>query len=151
MRQEAADHEDLLAGTGYLLARVGAESRRWWGQMLGEYELTPHQYGVLMALADGAASQQRLSGAIGVDPRNAVPIIDALERRMLLARTADPVDRRRHALTLTPQGRAMVKRLRRAGEDLEDRFLESLGDAERSQLHATLRKLFDAVAGSSPN
>jgi len=50
-QEEPAIEPSLLASTGYLLARLGLESRRWWGQMLAEHGLTPHQFGVLMALA----------------------------------------------------------------------------------------------------
>lgn len=136
----------LLASTGYLLARLGMESRRAWGQMLGEHGLTPHQFGVLMTLAQlTAASQQQLSRAVGVDPRNAVPIVDSLQQRGLIERRRDPADRRRHAITLTRAGQAQIEQLEQAGSELEDWFLASLTDEERTGLHATLRKLFTAV------
>ena len=68
---------ELIASTGYLLARVGAQSRRIWARMLAEHDLTPHHYGILMVLDQiGAAPQQQLSRAVGVDPRNAVPLIE---------------------------------------------------------------------------
>src|SRR5437660_8660806 len=96
-QEEPAKELAPLASTGYLIARLGIESRRLWGQMLAEYDLTPHQFGVLSALAQlGAQSQHQLARAVGVDPRNAVPIVDALEHRGLLQRRPDPADRRRH-------------------------------------------------------
>jgi DNA-binding MarR family transcriptional regulator len=153
VRQEPAAGEPaaLLASTGYLLARLGMESRRWWGQMLADHDLTPHQFGVLMALAQlQGASQRHISRVIGVDPRNAVPIIDSLQRQGLLERRPDPSDRRRHAVMLTADGQMMTEQLRRAGTDLEDRFLDSLSNEERARLHAILGKLFNALAGSQP-
>src|SRR5262249_6466941 len=36
---------ELRASTGYLLARLGAESRRRWARMLAEHGMTPHHYG----------------------------------------------------------------------------------------------------------
>jgi DNA-binding MarR family transcriptional regulator len=145
-QEEPAAQQSLLASSGYLLARLGMESRRMWGQMLGEHGLTPHQFGVLMALAAlQAASQQQLSRAVGVDPRNAVPILDALEQRGLLERRPDPADRRRHAITLTKAGQAKIEQLRQAGNELESWFLRSLTDEERAGLHATLSKLFAAI------
>jgi DNA-binding MarR family transcriptional regulator len=138
----------LLASTGYLLARVGAESRRMWARMLAEHDLTPHHFGVLMALeAAGTATQQQLSRAVGVDPRNAVPVIDALERRRLVERRPDPLDRRRHAVALTAAGRDAVATLRRAGEEVEERMLDCLTATERTALQRTLRKLLRAVSG----
>jgi DNA-binding MarR family transcriptional regulator len=138
----------LLASTGYLLARVGAESRRMWARMLAEHELTPHHFGMLMVLDQvGAASQQQLSRAVGVDPRNAVPVIDALQRRNLVERQPDPTDRRRHAVALTPAGRVALDELRRAGDEVEEQLLDCLTPAERAALQRTLRKLLAALDG----
>jgi DNA-binding MarR family transcriptional regulator len=145
-QEEPAIEPSLLASTGYLLARLGMESRRLWGQMLAEHGLTPHQFGVLMALRPlGAASQQQLSRAVGVDPRNAVPIVDALEQQGLLQRRPNLADRRRHAISLTDAGQAKAEQLSQAGNDLEHWFLQSLTHDERASLHATLSKLFAAI------
>jgi DNA-binding MarR family transcriptional regulator len=135
-----------MASTGYLLARVGAESRRMWARMLAEHDLTPHHFGMLMVLDQvGAASQQQLSRAVGVDPRNAVPVIDALQQRHLVERQPDPTDRRRHAVALTPAGREAIDDLRRAGEQVEQHLLDCLTPTERAGLHRTLRKLLSAL------
>jgi DNA-binding MarR family transcriptional regulator len=146
-QEEPATARPLLDSTGYLLARLGAESRRRWGQMLAGQDLTPHQFAVLMTLTQlGAPSQQQLSRAVGIDPRNAVPIVDVLERRGLLQRRADPADRRKRAIALTPAGQAKIEQLSQAGHELENAFLDSLTDPERSGLHATLSKLFAGLA-----
>src|SRR5215469_11738754 len=148
-QEDAGIEQFLLGSTGYLLARVGTEARRAWGQMLGGLGLTPHQFGMLMALAPmTAVSQQQLSRAVGVDPRNAVPIIDALQRRGLLERRPDAEDRRRHTIALTPAGQAMIGQLRQSGEELEGRFLDGLTEAERACLHAALAKLYATVTGT---
>jgi DNA-binding MarR family transcriptional regulator len=137
---------ELMASTGYLLARVGAESRRMWARMLAEHELTPHHLGMLTVLNQaGAISQQQLSRAVGVDPRNAVPVIDVLQQRHLVERQPDPADRRRHAVALTPAGRAVIDELRRAGEQVEQQLLDCLTPAERAAQHRTLRKLLTTL------
>ena len=149
-QEDAGAEQFLLGSTGYLLARVGMEARRAWGQMLGGLGLTPHQFGMLMALAPlTATSQQQLSRAVGVDPRNAVPVIDALQHRGLLERRPDPADRRRHIIALTPAGQAMIGQLRQSGEELEDWFLGSLTEAERGGLHATLAKLYATATSAA--
>lgn len=133
----------LQASTGYLLAWVGAESRRRWARMLLDRDLTPHHFGVLMSLEQlGAASQQQLSRLVGVDPRNAVPLIDLLEERGLIARAADPEDRRRYAVSLTTTGRSTLTELRHAADEVEDEMLKHLDVAERCCLHDALTKLF---------
>ncbi len=135
----------LEASTGYLLARVGSDSRRRWARTLLEEDLTPHHYSALIALDQlGAMSQQQLSHLVGIDPRNAVPVIDQLQTRGLLARNPDPSDRRRHAVTLTATGGRVLTRLRHAAEEAEERLLTPLCTTERRALHALLTKLFAA-------
>jgi DNA-binding MarR family transcriptional regulator len=141
-----AEPGDLLASTGYLLARLGAESRRRWARMLAEHGLTPHHFGMLMTLDHlGAVHQRRLSELVGIDPRNAVPIIDLLDRRGLLQRTSDPADRRRRAIELTPAGRRALNDLRQAADAIEQDMLTGLDDREQAILHRLLLKLFQSA------
>jgi DNA-binding MarR family transcriptional regulator len=133
----------LDASTGYLLARVGSDSRRRWARTLGERELTPHHYSALIALDQlGAMSQHQLSTMVGIDPRNAVPVIDQLEARGLLERNPDPVDRRRHAITLAAAGKTLISQLRQAADHAEEQLLAPLTTKERHTLHSLLTKLF---------
>lgn len=142
--------ETLKTSTGFLLARVGMESRRVWSRMLARRELSPAHYGTLMALDElGAASQQRLSNIVGVDPRNAVAIFDFLAARGLVERGTDPRDRRRHAVALTKSGKALIRELRGAGTTLEREMLEALTDGERVTLHQLLLKLFVGLADAN--
>jgi DNA-binding MarR family transcriptional regulator len=140
-----SESSELIASTGYLLARLGMESRRLWGQMLAEFGLTPHDFGVLMMLRRvNSISQQQLGRLIGVDPRNVVALVDALEARQLVRRRQDPSDRRRHAVALTPSGRLILDKLDRAGEKVEQDLLGDLSDDERARLHHLLAKLFES-------
>ncbi len=137
--------EELRLSNGYLLARLGAESRSLWARMLAERGLTPHQFATLMALAQVEEShQRRLSEIVGIDPRNAVAVIDALHQRRLLKRRTDPGDRRRHVITLTAKGRSIVDQLRGAGDVIEHEMLAGLSQDEQAHLHALLLKLFDS-------
>ena len=137
----------LLSSSGYLLARIGAESRRLWTRMLAQHTLTPHQFGVIMALASfGNASQSKLSGTLGIDPRNAMAIFDALEHRSLIERREDPSDRRRHSVRLTQAGLRKTVELRQMGEQTEQEMLKGLSASEKHSLHKVLVKLFKTMA-----
>jgi DNA-binding MarR family transcriptional regulator len=132
----------LLESTGYLLARAGSESRRRFVEALARQDLTLAAYSVLMILgAQDGATQRRLADWAGIDPRNLVPILDDLEARGLIVREAHPVDRRRHAVRLSPAGRAKLGRLSRVGKQVEDGFLRTLNSRQRRQLHGLLEIL----------
>jgi DNA-binding MarR family transcriptional regulator len=143
-----AEPADLRGSTGYLLARLGAESRRRWARMLADHGLTPHHFGILMTLDHlGVAHQRRLSELVGVDPRNAVPLIDLLQQRGLIHRTGDPADRRRRAIALTPAGQRLLDDLRQAADAVEADMLKDLDDHQQATLHRLLLTLFEATIG----
>lgn len=133
----------LRRGPGYLLSRLGAESRARWTRMLAAYELTPHQFAILFALAElGEAHQKRLAMLIGVDPRNAVVDFRRLDERSLIAQHADSADRRRRTVRLTSEGASLVTTLRHGGDRIEAEMFAPLEAAELDALHALLLKLF---------
>ena len=133
---------ELLESTGYLLARVGSESRRRFVEALARKELTLAAYSVLMILGGVTdITQRQLAGAVGVDPRNLVPILDDLEDRGLVTRGDHPADRRRHAVKLSQAGRAQLTRLAEVGAKAEVELLRPLNKQERKQLHSLLTRL----------
>lgn len=139
--------EALSESVGFLLALLGAESRRRFVEVLEVHGLRLAHYGTLMTLAElGPISQQRLARAIGIDPRNAVPMVDSLEQNGLIERGADPVDRRRHRVALTTEGRALFDRVRETGQRLERELLAGLEEHERAQLRSVLAKLYASLA-----
>jgi len=137
-----SDRLSFQGGTGYLLAQTGSLARRRWARMLAERGLTPHHYGMLMALQErGPIGQQQLSDLMGIDARNAVPVIDVLAERGLLVRTVHPTDRRRRVLALTESGRDVARYLTEAGAEIERHFLRALHPNDQAQLHRMLLAL----------
>ena len=136
----------LRASLGFLLSRVGGESRRRFARTLLAWEIGPTHYAVLVVLAElGVASQRELSGIVGVDPRNLVAVVDLLEGRGWITRGAHPGDRRRRAVRLTEAGRDELGRMRAASDAAEEELLAALNGAERATLHALLSRLLPTV------
>jgi DNA-binding MarR family transcriptional regulator len=132
-------------GNWYLMAKTGSLARQRWAGMLAELKVSPSQYGVLMALGEaGPLGQQRLAELVGVDPRNAVPIIDSLAAHGLVHREVDPVDRRRRVLDLTARGREVVGELASVGAEIERDLLSPLTPAEQTTLRRMLLALLSA-------
>jgi len=108
-----------------MLARVGAAAYQRWADMLTDFRLTPNQYKVLMALAETEpVGQQRLTDLVGIDPRNAGPIIESLVEMATVKRDVDSSDRRRRVLSLTTKGRTLATRLISVSDEVEHEYLE---------------------------
>lgn len=136
----------LRASLGFLLSRVGGESRRRFAQTLTAWDLRPAHYGVLMVLMElGTASQRELATIVGVDPRNLVAVVDLLEGRGLVVREPHPGDRRRYSVRLTDAGHEELGRMRAASDAAEQEMLAALSAAERAALHALLSRLLPRV------
>jgi len=134
------------SGLGYLLGKTGAVARQRWSEALAEADLSRNQALVLLAVAEtGPVSQQFLAGAIGIDPRNVVPILDSLEGRSLVSRTTDPADRRRRLIAATSAGRRVVARLMTLLGEIEQVLVAPLPPADREELRRLLSLVLDAA------
>jgi|SRR6185437_8422689 len=133
-------------GTGYLLAMAGAAARRQWVEMLARFDVTPSQFKVVMSLGEvDSLGQRQLADLIDIDPRNCVPIVDALVQRGLVSRETDGTDRRRRVLRLSRTGRRLAEDLAAVNVQLEARLMSPLGPTEQSALHRMLVALLDAT------
>jgi MarR family transcriptional regulator, lower aerobic nicotinate degradation pathway regulator len=137
-------------GLGYLLSKTGAVARQRWSEALAEADLSRNQAQAMLAVAEtGPVSQQFLAGAIGVDPRNVVPILDSLESRGLVSRTTDPADRRRRLIAVTSAGRRVVARLMTLLDDIEQVLMAPLPPADREELRRLLGRVLDGARSGS--
>ena len=133
---------------GYLLGTVGSIVYQRWAEVLAELEVTPTQAKVLMALGEaGPLGQQRLAELVGVDPRNAVAVVESLVGAGLVSRAVDPSDRRRRVLALTAPGRRLVKKLVASTTQKDDELLASLPAGDRETLRRLLSDVFHASKG----
>ena len=134
--------------TGYLLGTVGSIVYQRWAEVLAELEVTPTQAKVLMALGEaGPLGQQRLAELVGVDPRNAVAVVESLVGAGLVGRAVDPSDRRRRVLALTAPGRRLVKKLVTSTTQKDDELLASLPAGDRETLRRLLSDVLHASKG----
>jgi DNA-binding MarR family transcriptional regulator len=144
-----ADHRDgfapsapMLANSAFLLFRLGARATRSLGDALAPFDLRPRHYAVFNLLdAHTGIAQAALATRLGMDVNSVVKTLDELEGQGYVERRRDPADRRRHSVVLTPRGQAALRDVRAAADAVEAALLGALGDDERRQLHALLRKV----------
>jgi MarR family transcriptional regulator, temperature-dependent positive regulator of motility len=113
--------------------------------MIADFDISPGQYKALMTLSEaGPLCQQALAALIGVDPRNAVPVVESLAERGLIERDVDRTDRRRRLLTLSAAGRRMTADLESVGTQIEGEILRPLAPADTERLRAMLLAMLAA-------
>ncbi len=101
-------------------------------------------YAVMVVLGRNPGLRQTQVGfALGIQPTNLVPLVDALEKRGLAERRAVPGDRRARGLFLTRLGAETLARLDARAAAHEARLAKRLGPQGRAQLLALLRRLAD--------
>ena len=107
--------------------------------------MTPVQYAALQAVDEAPGIDQRaLARRIGFDTSTIGGVVDGLEARGLLQRNASPHDRPVRLLTLTDDGRALIKAIVPAMLQAQQRILAPLASGERSEFMKILRKVVTA-------
>jgi len=131
---------------GYALRRAQSASFRHLERSAGELALTPGQFSQLLAIeANPGINQRRLAEIFGLDKSTLSPAMDALVARNLVQRTRAAEDARAWALTLTPQGRQLLARMRAKVEAQERLMATALTQAEHGRLLDALRRIEAAL------
>ena len=131
--------EALFESPGFLLAWLSERLVERYGAALAELGLRPAHHAVLLAVADlQPVRQARLRERLRIDHATFVTTVNALEERQMLAREADPADRRTLVLRLTADGRALLERTEAQMRRIEERELATLGEQGRVRLTRSL-------------
>jgi DNA-binding MarR family transcriptional regulator len=112
-----------------------------------DFDVTPVQFAALATVQRQPGMDQRtLARTIGFDTSTIGGVIDRLERRGLMQRSASPEDRRVRLLTLTAEGQVMLKALVPGMLRAQERILAPLPAADRPRFMQMVDAL---VAGNN--
>ena len=126
------------------LKHLGAAISARFEQALQAHDLVEADFSVLMQLFGSPgrnASPSELCGLTAQRPTNMTRIGDALVRKGLATRAADPGDRRRIVLRITARGERLARTLLPQLSAEVSRIFSGLGDTQRRQLDTLLQKL----------
>jgi DNA-binding MarR family transcriptional regulator len=134
--------KELSASSGFLLAQLGIGFKAKALARAGQEGFELYDYSILALLAEGdRQTQAAIAEVLSVDPSRLVAVLDSLERRELVRRERDTLDRRRHLIRLAPAGERELERIRDMAKGIEDDFLAPLDPESRRALHDLLLRL----------
>lgn len=127
---------------GHLIRRAQQLAVAIFMEETAGFDVTPVQFAILHALMDAHGEDQiTLSGRVAFDPATFGSVIGRLEAKGWVRREADPADRRRKLLWMTPAGEKIAVKMKRAVSLAQQRIVAPLSEPERVQLGLLLSKL----------
>ena len=137
-----SDFDDL---PGHYIRRLQQIAVAIFLQETERHGVTPVQFAALHGVhASPGIDQRSLARAIGLDTSTIAGVIDRLESRGLMQRSASPADRRVRLLSLTAAGQALLADLEPDMLKAQTRILAPLPKAERAEFMRMLRALVTA-------
>jgi DNA-binding MarR family transcriptional regulator len=134
---------DRIVGTAIYLQ---TESRKLAKEQASTHGITATQLNVLkLLLAVGDLSLSQLSKRMMATNSTVTGIVDRMVAANLVSREQSATDRRVWRIKLTPEGKALARKVDVAPWEILQRAVLSLPPAELEQLIKTLTKVVDSV------
>lgn len=126
----------------HLLRRAHQRASALFLTVLTDAQLTPTQFFAMARLHEmGKLSQNRLGRLAAMDPATIQGVIRRLHERGFIERLADPTDRRRMVLSLSPLGQETVVRLLNDANRIGGEILAPLSRDEQGLFLGLLKRL----------
>lgn len=126
-----------------LFLHVSKRIRRNQAARLAPLGLTPAQSRALRIIgrADEPLRMSAVADHLGIVPRSATTVVDALVAAGLVTRATDPANRRSTLVTPTEDGRHTLTRMSQARREAATETFAPLSDDQRETLRALLATL----------
>ncbi len=143
---------------GGLVHDVSRLRRTVFDQRVKPLGITRSQWWVLAGLSrhEGRSmTQTELALLLDVGKVSVGGLVDRLEEKGFVVRTADPMDRRSKRVSVSPKGKALTRRMDDIAADMKAQTLEGISVSQQSQLAALLTIMkhnllrLDAMSASS--
>ncbi|MFD5916360.1 MarR family winged helix-turn-helix transcriptional regulator [Kitasatospora sp. NPDC058201] len=138
--------QHLQSLPSWLAGRVAARGRGLVADAIAGEGLRLMQHAALAATAEhGPVAQADLGRLLAVDPKDMVGILNHLQRAGYVLRSPDPADKRKNAVTVTPEGAAVLARCAALAEAANEELLAPLNPDEQRQLMALLARVHEGA------
>jgi DNA-binding MarR family transcriptional regulator len=131
-----------------LMIKLGRITTHRFTEALEPFGIRPRHVAALIELRDrGELTQQSLCGQLHLDPTNLVAILNELEERGYATRRRDPEDRRRHLVEVSKKGLAVIEKVSKVMDGVEDDLLDGFEPAERELYERLLSSIWERSGG----
>lgn len=130
---------DLSQLLGYRLRRAQLWVFKDFGRQLSVFDISPAQFSVLCVIdANPGINQLAIAQLLSIERAGLGRLVDHLERRGLVRRTASAINRRYYVLYLTEEGTALLSRIRPAVAESDRRLAAKIGPRAYRELQRAL-------------
>jgi len=136
------DAEDIYSRPGHLIRRLQQIAVAIFMEEAAEFGVTPVQYSSLLAVRNHPGIDQTgLMKIIAFDRSTIGDVVKRLEHKRLIRRASSDVDRRTKILFITPSGKALLSKVKKAVDDTQSKIVAPLSREERKEFMRMMRKL----------
>lgn len=135
---------------GFLIAKARNVLKNEFEKELKEYSLSYAHRVILVRLSEKEGlTQKELAQDTYFEQSNLTLMLDKLELKGLVKRSAKENDRRAYIVTITPEGKKLRDSLVQMGEDVMDKALKGLSGEQKEDLSRMLQLIYDNLKNSS--
>ena len=140
--EETIDYGPLDHWVGFNLRMAQAAAFQAFARLAEEVGSRPGRFATLMLIGrNPGISQTALSRANGRDKSTLTPVLNDLEKRGLIRRQRTREDQRVYRLTLTPEGRKLLRQLVACARRHERNLDRIIGSGEQTAFVRILRRI----------
>ncbi|WDR05930.1 MarR family transcriptional regulator [Devosia rhodophyticola] len=137
-----------IAPRSFLVVAVAKQFRRAFEMHAKRHDLTLPQWRVLAQLAaSGGLTQATLSSLVETDPMTVSGVLDRLETRGLVVRTADANDSRAKIASAAPSALKLIEELKVLAVSVSEDAFAGVSESERTLLVSALTKVSQNLSG----
>ncbi|WP_247527710.1 MarR family transcriptional regulator [Bradyrhizobium sp. 199] len=131
--------DDLSRSLGYRIRRAQLWVFKDVSRRLAAFDISPAQFSVLSVIdANPGVNQLAIAQSLSIERAGLGRLVDHLERRGLVQRSASAINRRYYVLYLTPAGATLLGRLRPAIAESEKMLAAKIGARAFKELQQAL-------------
>ncbi|MCT7557875.1 MarR family winged helix-turn-helix transcriptional regulator [Aliarcobacter butzleri] len=135
---------DMDLSLGFILNRTSIQSKALFTQKIKEFDISPEQWSLVFRVVESnGLTQKELSDSTYKDQANITRSIDRLERKGLLKRVSNQMDRRIINIYPTEKAINLVEKIIPISSRFNNYLTENFTEEEKNQLIKLLNKVYE--------